>query len=745
MLARRILTASARHISVGRHVARSHGVRSLVSVASSGGGKQHSYESSSRQKYGWFAGAAIGAGALLALSATTMTPALAQDVPNSQDVAHNKSLFDKYASVDKAGVRYLTPDDFLKAVTSVDSPNAKSADTRMRDIDVDKFRVLFRLADTDKTGLITFEEFQSFQTLLTRPDADYMLAFRLFDKDSDGTISRSEFKQVVSTTLSDRSIPYDFDSELMQMYFGKNNELTYQQFTQLLKDVQQDRVRQEFRYYDKNSSGYVPADKFAKILSSVRLRTIPAHIKDNLTTVADLNKGTPHEGQVSYGQFTACNGLLLHIPSYGRVLRAAVQKSGRGAVTKEEFLREAHNSTSIEITPMEVDLIFHLFGADKEGKLTIRNFEESSQSPVFAGRSVTGGKGDMVVPAAHARKTVGQQTIEAIENFALGAVAGAVGASAVYPIDLVKTRMQNQRTVDPTKRVYANSWDCFKKVLKNEGFKGLYRGLGPQCVGVAPEKAIKLTMNDLLRNLFEDKSKGEIYFPLEVLAGGGAGASQVLFTNPLEIVKIRLQVQGEGGKLAGKGAGAVSIVRELGLVGLYKGAGACLLRDIPFSAIYFPTYAKMKQIMMNADGKLGAKELLLSGAVAGIPAAYLCTPADVIKTRLQVKARAGEQTYEGIRDCFSKVLREEGPKAFFKGGIARVCRSSPQFGVTLFSYEMLQRFFAPHITPRPPTNAPVAQTDFESMWAGTAVAKVVEMEKKFGGLVSGQKDDKKKN
>jgi len=266
---------------------------------------------------------------------------------------------------------------------------------------------------------------------------------------------------------------------------------------------------------------------------------------------------------------------------------------------------------------------------------------------------------------------------------------------------------------------------------KHEGFRGLYKGLGPQIVGVAPEKAIKLTVNDLLRGLFEDKSKGEIYFPLEVLAGGSAGASQVLFTNPLEIVKIRLQVQET------KSVGAMTIIRELGFFGLYKGAGACLLRDIPFSAIYFPTYAKMKTILADKNGKVGAKELLIAGAIAGIPAASLVTPADVIKTRLQVKAKTGEQTYTGIRDCFWKVLRAEGPTAFFKGCLARVFRSSPQFGVTLLSYELLQQWFAPHIPPRPPTNAPVSKKDFESL--SSTVQKVEDMEKKFGniGAISG--------
>ena len=79
--------------------------------------------------------------------------------------------------------------------------------------------------------------------------------------------------------------------------------------------------------------------------------------------------------------------------------------------------------------------------------------------------------------------------------------------------------------------------------------------------------------------------------------------------------------------------------------------------------------------------------------MAGMPAAYSVTPADVIKTRLQVQARQGQQTYNGIIDAFGKILSEEGPRAFYKGGIARILRSSPQFGVTLAAYEFLQNLF----------------------------------------------------
>ncbi len=167
-----------------------------------------------------------------------------------------------------------------------------------------------------------------------------------------------------------------------------------------------------------------------------------------------------------------------------------------------------------------------------------------------------------------------------------------------------------------------------------------------------------------------------------------------VFTNPLEIVKIRLQVQGEVAKSV-EGApkrSAMWIVRNLGLVGLYKGASACLLRDVPFSAIYFPTYSHLKKDLFGESQtkKLGILQLLTAGAIAGMPAAYLTTPCDVIKTRLQVEARKGDTTYTGLRHAAKTIWKEEGFRAFFKGGPARIMRSSPQFGFTLAAYEVLQ-------------------------------------------------------
>jgi len=276
------------------------------------------------------------------------------------------------------------------------------------------------------------------------------------------------------------------------------------------------------------------------------------------------------------------------------------------------------------------------------------------------------------------------------------------------------------------KRMYKNALDCFIKTVQSEGVRGLYKGLPPQLVGVAPEKAIKLTINDMLREAFTkiDHGSGErtIHFGLEVLSGACAGACQVLVTNPLEITKIRLQIQGETARLlreAGKPIppplSTIAIAKELGLAGLYKGASACLLRDIPFSAIYFPAYAATRKWLTTREGSSGvsAANLLLAGALAGIPAAFLCTMPDVIKTRLQVARREGDMVYTGIRDCAIKIYRHEGFTAFFKGSAMRVFRSSPQFGITLLAYEKLGNLFG--LThENPPTNAPIDPIDYRS-------------------------------
>ena len=247
--------------------------------------------------------------------------------------------------------------------------------------------------------------------------------------------------------------------------------------------------------------------------------------------------------------------------------------------------------------------------------------------------------------------------------------------------------MQNQR-LGQTR--YKSSIQCFKHIISKEGIFGLYRGLRPQLLGVIPEKAIKLAVNDILKSLYKDKILSpKQTLALNVFSGGVAGLSQVVVTNPLEITKIRLQVHGE--IYPTKPLSLYNVISDLGLRGLYKGSKACMMRDIPFSAIYFPIYSNIRSKLENNNGEITGFNQILSGTVAGFVAAGITTPADVVKTRLQVKPLPNQIHYDGVIDCYRKIIKHEGARSLFKGIGPRVFRSAPQFGVTLYFYEMFKK------------------------------------------------------
>ncbi|XP_051996575.1 mitochondrial glutamate carrier 1-like [Xyrauchen texanus] len=298
-----------------------------------------------------------------------------------------------------------------------------------------------------------------------------------------------------------------------------------------------------------------------------------------------------------------------------------------------------------------------------------------------------------------------------------GGIAGIVGVTCVFPIDLAKTRLQNQRL---GQQVYKNMIDCLIKTVRSEGYFGMYRGAAVNLTLVTPEKAIKLAANDFFRHHLAKDMRGLSVFK-EMLAGCGAGMCQVIITTPMEMLKIQLQ---DAGRLAAqqrkpglitptrlvatntvlsrsynvvpnsapRAVSATQIARELlhtqGIQGLYKGLGATLLRDVPFSIVYFPLFANLNKMgKPSLDGVAPFYWSFLSGCVAGSTAAVAVNPCDVVKTRLQsLNKGANEDSYSGIIDCFRKIIKREGPSAFLKGASCRALVIAPLFGIVQVMY-----------------------------------------------------------
>lgn len=266
-----------------------------------------------------------------------------------------------------------------------------------------------------------------------------------------------------------------------------------------------------------------------------------------------------------------------------------------------------------------------------------------------------------------------------------GAIAGIIGSTATFPLDVVKTRLQNQKPGPDGVLPYRGMMDCLRKSIAADSFWGLYRALPAVIVGITPEKAIKLGVNDFVCEYFRGRlNREDLPIPYLVAAGATAGTAQFVATNPMEIVKIRMQTaQGQ--------TTTMQVVRELGLAGLYTGARATLMRDIPFSMLYFSAYGWLRQRWTDQSGNITMLNAFLAGGLAGTFSAAAVTPADVIKTRLQAKPAPGQIPYSGIVDCYSRIVAQEGHAALFRGAGPRVIVIAPLFAVALAVYELQKK------------------------------------------------------
>ena len=239
----------------------------------------------------------------------------------------------------------------------------------------------------------------------------------------------------------------------------------------------------------------------------------------------------------------------------------------------------------------------------------------------------------------------------------------------------------------------------------------MYKGMASPMIGQVVINAIVFGVHgNTLRRLNDKRAVGNF------IAGGLAGGVQTFVCSPIELIKTRMQLQGQGEsrkfifvkkddlfRYSDPVDCMAKILKYEGLRGFFRGFYCTLLREVPSFAVYFSSYYALCEKLGANKGTLSIPKLFLSGGISGILAWIVSYPFDVIKTRLQADGM-GKTIYTGILDCSLKSYEREGLKVFFKGLNATLLRAFPTNAATLASVtvflemvepEQFEEFFKP--------------------------------------------------
>ncbi|KAH8815774.1 mitochondrial carrier domain-containing protein [Xylogone sp. PMI_703] len=288
------------------------------------------------------------------------------------------------------------------------------------------------------------------------------------------------------------------------------------------------------------------------------------------------------------------------------------------------------------------------------------------------------------------------------------AVAGATGAvianALVYPLDIVKTRLQVQVKRKPgDEKVegddafhYTSTWDAITKIAAEDGVLGLYAGMNGALIGVASTNFAYFYWYSIIRTLYFSSRK--VQTPpgtaVELALGALSGAVAQIFTIPIAVVTTRQQTQTKGER-KGMIATAKDVINsEDGWTGLWRGLKASLVLCVN-PAITYGAYQRLRVVMFPGKTNLKPWESFLLGAISKSLATIATQPLIVAKVGLQSKpppSREGKP-FKSFIEVMEFIIKNEGLLSLFKGIGPQISKGILVQGILMMTKERMELLF----------------------------------------------------
>ncbi|CAH1394335.1 unnamed protein product [Nezara viridula] len=282
-----------------------------------------------------------------------------------------------------------------------------------------------------------------------------------------------------------------------------------------------------------------------------------------------------------------------------------------------------------------------------------------------------------------------------IKGIIAGGITGGIEICITYPTEYVKTQLQlDEKTSKQGSKQYNGIIDCVKKTVQSRGVFGLYRGLSVLIYGSIPKSAVRFGSFETFKSYLVDEN-GNLSPQSRVLCGLGAGVAEAIFAvTPMETVKVKFinDQRSPNPRFKGFFHGVTTIVRDQGFKGVYQGVTATVMKQGSNQAIRFFVMETLKNAYTDGDSKKKIPKYIIGafGAIAGAASVFGNTPIDVVKTRMQGLEAS---KYKNTFDCFSKIWKQEGFTAFYKGTVPRLSRVCLDVAITFMIYESFMDLF----------------------------------------------------